>query len=397
MSEEFDFLGDIDLGDIVEKQAKLDIERKRKADEEAKRREEEARQREEEAKRREEERRNRGRTPSGGGDEPKKPKFEPLTFDDVIGMEDAKAQMMESIILPMKYGSIYERYNKRPVKGVLLYGPPGNGKTLLGKAVAHQMATLSGKEYTEDAFRYYSATEWLNMYVGQTERNIREAFQAARDFKARHGYRQVIFIDEPDVVFAKRGSYTGGGGAVNDGSVTAILTELDGMKELGAFVIIATNRPDSLDDAITRPGRIDRKVYCGRPLEQDCKQMFSYYLAKTKVEDVEALSSVAAECLYDESLVFMTIHTDEGDIPFTLKDIRSGAMIAGLVDQAVGRAIMRDIEASEASGETVEGFVGTDEVKWAIHREYEMSRHINHENAVRDLIGNKRVLNITRH
>ena len=382
--DDFD-LNEINLDEVVADQAKREAEARKRQEEERKRREEEEARRRKEAddKRAEWERKGGGSPSSSSAD---KPKFEALTFDDVIGMDDAKRELMEAIILPMKFGHVYERYNKRPVKGCLLYGPPGNGKTLLGKATAHQIATLSGKEYNEEAFSYYSATDFLNMYVGATEANIRKAFDEARRFKDKYGYKKVIFMDEPDSLFVKRGSRNGDCG-VSEQAVTTLLTELDGMKELGAFVIFATNRPDRMDDAITRPGRIDRKVYCGRPTAKNCEDMFAYYLKKTCVNDAEALAKKASKLLMDEKLKFAEIDTDDGETHrFCLRDIRSGAMIAGLVDQAVGAAIMRDIE-NDAS----EGFVTELEIKNAIEKEYRMSVKLNHNDAIYDLIGDRKV------
>ena len=103
-------------------------------------------------------------------------------------MEEAKAEIMEAVVMPMKYGHIYERYNKRPVKGLLLYGSPGVGKTLIAKASAHAIATLSGKDVAEDSFAFYTSTDFQAKYKGETEAHIRRVFENALAFKQKNGY-----------------------------------------------------------------------------------------------------------------------------------------------------------------------------------------------------------------
>ena len=332
--------------------------------------------------------------PDPQSSKPKK-QFEVITFNDIIGMDTAKAEILEAVVYPSKFADVYARYQKRSVKGVMLYGPPGNGKTLLGKATAHAIASLSGKEYSEEAFTFFTATDFLNMYVGQSEANIRRAFDQARAFEEQNGYRKVIFIDEPDGVFPKRGSNPGN--PMSDSVVTTLLGELDGFKKLSAFVMLATNRPDIIDPAITREGRIDRKVYCDRPSQSDCEKTFAYYLKKTCANNIDKLSKFATKELFSLNYRFFTLDLEDGSkVDFNLKDIRSFSMIAALVDSACGQSIMRDIKLIESGNTEVEGFITESEMKLAIEKTFNQSRHINHDDSVRDLVNGKRIVRLTR-
>lgn len=351
------------------------------------------------------------RPPSSPSSAPAKPaesKADQITFDDVIGLEDAKQEFMEAIILPEKYPSLFEAYGKKPVKGALMYGPPGCGKTLLAKAVASSMASMMGREYREDAFQYLPATNFQSSYVGSTEANIRKAFTQANDFHRTHGYRQVMFIDEADSLLHKRG--TNGVNSFMDGFTNQFLTELDGFNALGAFVILATNRPDSLDDAVTRPGRCDRKIHVGRPTHNATEKTFKYYLGKTLCKDADKLAKFALQQITRRDLEFFRLELEDGSKPtLTFWHMRSGAVIDGIVAMAIGKAIFNDLDALKkldedraADSEKYAGveveYVGVNDshIQEAIERTFEQSRDINHQEAIYELTGGKRIINCVK-
>ena len=175
-----------------------------------------------------------------------------LTFDDIAGLERAKEELKEAVILPLLRPDIFQGI-RSPAKGILLFGPPGTGKTLVAKAIATEC---------ELNFKSIKGPELLNQYIGESESNIRKLFQEAKQMAPC-----VLFFDELDALAPKRGVHSDSGG-VMDRLVSQLLNELDGISQLlGIVVIGATNRPDLLDPALTRPGRFDNMIYLG-PCEE---------------------------------------------------------------------------------------------------------------------------------
>jgi proteasome-associated ATPase len=241
-------------------------------------------------------------------------------WTDIGGQFEAKSALEEAIIWPTKYKDILAAYGQRESKGVLLYGPPGCGKTLIAKAVATELA-----QQGNPGFISVRGPELMNPYVGETERQIRQLFDAARKHHEEHGTRAVIFIDEADSCLGHRGHRLH-----SDISVPAFLVEMDGIS--GAhqpLVILATNRPDDLDEAIIRPGRVDRNIEVKRPSRDDVRDLFVMYLGKRLTLDpVDRLAEACTETLEKSVLTW---------------DKRSGAMVAGLVDRVTSIALKRDI------------------------------------------------------
>jgi len=187
-----------------------------------------------------------------------------VTWKQVGGLEDVKQELREAVEWPLKFPDVFERLLTKPPKGILLFGPPGTGKTLLAKAVANE---------SECNFIAVKGPELLSKWVGESEKGVREIFR-----KARQASPSIIFFDEIDALVPKRGSFQGSS-HVTESVVSQILTELDGMEELkNVTILAATNRPDMLDDALLRPGRLERHIYVPAPDEESRRKIFEVYL-----------------------------------------------------------------------------------------------------------------------
>jgi len=187
-----------------------------------------------------------------------------VKWEDVGGLEDVKQELAEAVEWPLKYPEVFSSLDTKPPRGILLFGPPGTGKTLLAKAVANE---------SECNFISVKGPELLSKWVGESERGVRQIFR-----KARQAAPSIIFFDEIDALVPKRGTYVGSS-HVTESVVSQILTELDGLEELkNVMVLGATNRPDMLDEALLRPGRLDRIIYVPPPDRDGRKKIFEVYL-----------------------------------------------------------------------------------------------------------------------
>ncbi|KLK87771.1 ATPase AAA [Methanoculleus sediminis] len=192
-----------------------------------------------------------------------------VKWEDVGGLEDVKGELAEAVEWPLKYPEIFASLDTEPPRGILLFGPPGTGKTLLAKAVANE---------SESNFISIKGPELLSKWVGESERGVRQVFR-----KARQAAPSIIFFDEIDALMPKRGSYIGSS-HVTESVVSQILTELDGLEELNNVVVLgATNRPDMLDEALLRPGRLDRIIYVPPPDREGRKKIFEVYLKNREI------------------------------------------------------------------------------------------------------------------
>lgn len=309
-----------------------------------------------------------------------------VTWEQIGGLVEAKKQMMEAIEAPFKFAEYYKFYGKKSLKGLLLYGPPGCGKTLLGKAAANSLLELHNGAGADTCFMYIKAPEILNKYVGASESTIRRIFAAAREHKREHGYPAVIFIDEADAILGKRGS--GISSDIERTIVPMFLAEMDGFEDPGAVVLLATNRPDTLDPAIVRDGRIDRKVKVTRPREEDAVSIFKLNLAGKPLSNGythDELAMFASSELFDAKHVLYNIHMKDGSTRhFTLGNLASGALVAGIADRATSLAMHKDIASGFMKG------LSKGDLRAAVEAAFEEVRDLNHDDDITDFIADFR-------
>lgn len=297
-----------------------------------------------------------------------------VTWDQVGGLTEAKRQMIEAVELPHQHPEIFRFYGKRPIKGILLYGPPGCGKTMLGKATATALARIYKGGTQSAGFIYIKGPEILDRYVGVAEATIRQIFQRARKHNEMHGYPAVVFIDEADALLARRGS--GISSDIERTIVPMFLTEMDGLEDSGALIILATNRPDILDSAVVRDGRIDRKIKIERPTPESTIDIFMLNLTHVPLNNGytrEELAKLGSDEVFAPRRTLYRIETrSQGTLSFTLGNILNGGMIVSIVDQATSIALQRDL-----SKKKMDGLCRNDLVE-AVNTVERQNRDLNH-------------------
>jgi proteasome-associated ATPase len=291
-----------------------------------------------------------------------------VSYQDIGGLTRQIEQIRDAVELPFLHKELYREYALRPPKGVLLYGPPGCGKTLIAKAVANSLAKKMAEVRGDDAreaksyFLNIKGPELLNKFVGETERHIRLIFQRARE-KASEGTPVIVFFDEMDSIFRTRG--TGVSSDVETTVVPQLLSEIDGVEGLENVIVIgASNREDMIDPAILRPGRLDVKIKIERPDAEAAQDIYSKYLVETlpvhaddlaefdgdRVACIKAMIEKVVDRMYaeidDNRFLEVTYANGDKEVMY-FKDFNSGAMIQNVVDRAKKNAIKSVLETGQ--------------------------------------------------
>ncbi|MFW6599672.1 proteasome ATPase [Propionibacteriaceae bacterium Y2011] len=280
-----------------------------------------------------------------------------IGYESIGGLSGQLEAIRDAVELPFLYPDVFAEHRLRPPKGILLYGPPGCGKTMIAKAVANSLARKVTDRTGEEGRSFFiniKGPELLNKYVGETERHIRLVFQKARD-KAIDGVPVIVFFDEMDSLFKTRGS--GVSSDVENTIVPQLLSEIDGVEGLHNVIIIgASNREDMIDPAILRPGRLDVKIKIERPDAESARDIFAKYLTPDlplheadlaefdghRERCVRAMIDSTVERMYStgEENRFLEVTYAGGDKEVLyFKDFNSGAMIGNIVDRAKKMAI----------------------------------------------------------
>jgi proteasome-associated ATPase len=305
-----------------------------------------------------------------------------IGYDDIGGLEGQIEAIRDAVELPFLYAELFQEHELEAPKGVLLYGPPGCGKTLIAKAVAKSLADKvrerTGREDARSYFLNVKGPELLNKYVGETERQIREIFQRAKE-RSEEGLPVIVFFDEMDSIFRTRG--TGISSDVESTIVPQLLSELDGVETLKNVIVIgASNREDLIDPAILRPGRLDVKIKIERPDADQAKDVMSKYLhpvvpihpdeVTRHGGDVQVavarMIERTVEQMYEpaERNRFLEVTYASGDKEILyFKDFNSGAMIENIVRRAKKDAIKRFLSTGEKG-------IKTDDLLTAIRDEF---------------------------
>ncbi len=304
----------------------------------------------------------------GRGDDYYLEKVPELPWEKVGGQHEALEAIRDAVELPLLHADLFRQYRHGAPKGFLLYGPPGCGKTLIGKATAwnltRQLAQQRGGDGRREYFMHIKGPEILNMWVGESERIVREIFATARE-KRCEGFLPFLFIDEAESILGTRR-------ATRQSNILSTLvpmfcTEMDGIDSLGDVVIIlASNRADLIDPAILRPGRIDRKIKVNRPTPEGAREIYRIYLdpqlpyAPELLEehgDVNAVIEALIESLVrrqysrDDGSRFLEVILRSGRRDVLYRgDLVSGAIIASIVERAKGLAIKRAIRSGDGAG-----------------------------------------------
>lgn len=312
-------------------------------------------------------------------------------WDDVIGNDDARAALIEAIEEPKLHPELYKHYGMKPPKGVLLFGPPGCGKTMFAKAAAAAVGRVYG---AKAEVMVINGPAIQSPYVGVTEQKIRAIFLFAREYAKQHKHPLTVFFDEAEVLFPDRTGRTRRVSPWEESQVAQFLAEMDGLNTLGAFVILATNRPEAIDEALLRDGRCDRKIKVDRPTKSAVEHILRKTLTGIPMgAQIDDLVMAGAESFFNPHYVIHEGHIISGLISekgvssiknvavnFCLEHIVSGAMVTSVASRAKSRAFARD----RASGEM--GGLQVPDVLAAVKQIFEENKTLEHSFAIKEFV-----------
>ncbi len=302
-----------------------------------------------------------------------------VDWDDIGGLSNAKQELRDALELPYQYPDLFTHYNVEALRGFLIYGPPGCGKTLLARAAAVAVAKQHGKEAIDSGYIYVKSPEILDKWVGNSEAEIRALFERGRKHFRDHGYKAILVFDEADAIMPQRGSRRSSD--IADTLVPMFLGEMDGLDTeqtaANPIIVLLTNRADILDPAVTRPGRISKHIKVDRPTDETAMDIFEIHTQKlpfAEPEKKESILAIATSELFSQSRTLYTVNGKN----FCLGDAVNGAMIEALVESTKMLALHRDIKDKTCTGVT------TDDFRKAVAKLYDAQRGLNHTYDVQD-------------
>lgn len=314
-----------------------------------------------------------------------------VKWDDICGQENAKRQLKEMVEMPFKCPGLYKHYGLTQPKGALIFGPPGCGKTMLLEAVATAISEIHGSSAAIDSgFISIKGPEVLDMYVGIAEKAIRQLFVMAKKHKDKYGFPAVIAIDEAEALLSKRGS--GKSSDMEKTIVPTFLAEMQGIDDSSAIVFLCTNRPDVLDPAVIRDGRIDRQIKVSRPNRQSVQEIFTLNLKKFPIAgSIEELSLHATDEFYSETYSIYEVSRSDGkQVRFKLADLVNGAMVVGIVQKAVWAAFERDLASGGEKDPSKRTKVSKEDVKKAVEETYHQKFDLPHGDELGEFVADFR-------
>lgn len=309
-------------------------------------------------------------------------------WEEIVGNDDARQALVEAIEEPKNNPELYEYYGMKPPKGIMLFGLPGCGKTMFAKASAAAIGRIYG---AKAEVVVVNGPSIQSPYVGKTEEKIRDIFAYAREYQKFHKHPLTVFFDEAEVLFPDRTGRTRPVAPWEESNVAQFLSEMDGLNALGAFFILATNRPEAIDEALLRDGRCDRKIKVNRPTQEATEQILRKSFDDVPLhDDLDALVMAAAESFFNPNYVIHEGHVigamlskdgpkfKEVAINFCLEHIVSGSMVAGVARRAKSRAFKRDKAESTRTG------IMTADVISAVNEIFQENKGLEHAFALRE-------------